>query len=280
VNDYQAMIAPVNHVEPVPRRIRAFLGGEKVLDTTRALYVWEWPYYPQYYIPLPDVRSDLLIPEGHTQQTGRGVAEPQGVLAGGFHRPHAARLLTSSPISGLAGTVRFDWAALDAWFEEDEQVFVHPRNPYVRIDALRSNRPVRVELGGVVLADSRSPVMVFETGLPTRYYLSRTDVDFGRLIPTDTVTACPYKGNTSGYWSIRAGGTVHKDLAWSYDFPARQLLPIAGMVAFYNEKVDIILDGQRLERPQTHFFPSDHNRTVHSSQEPPKTDEPAEPSVR
>ena len=267
MNDYPAMIAPVNHVEPVPRRIRAFLGGEKVLDTTRALYVWEWPYYPQYYIPLSDVRRDLLIPEGETQHTGRGVAEPQEVRVGGIHRPHAARLLTSSPIGGLTGTVRFDWAALDAWFEEDEQVFVHPRSPYVRVDALRSNRPVRVELEGVVLADSRSPVMVFETGLPTRYYLSRTDVDFGHLIPTGTVTACPYKGITSGYWSIRTGDTVRTDLAWSYDFPARQLLPIAGMVAFYNEKVDIFLDGQRLEQPQAHFFPSDDNRTSHRPQE-------------
>jgi uncharacterized protein (DUF427 family) len=260
VNDYPAMIATVNHVEPVPRRIRAFLGGEKVLDTTRALYVWEWPYYPQYYIPLADVRRDLLIPEGHTQQTGRGVTEPHSLRVGAIHRPHAARLLTSSPIGGLTGTVRFDWAALDAWFEEDEQVFVHPRSPYVRVDALRSNRPVRVELDGVVLADSPSPVMVFETGLPTRYYLSRTDVDFGHLIPTDTVTACPYKGTTSGYWSIRAGDTVHQDLAWAYDFPTRQLLPIAGMIAFYNEKVDILLDGQQLERPQTHFFPADQGR--------------------
>ena len=260
MNDYPVMIATVNRVEPVPRRIRAFLGGEKVLDTTRALYVWEWPYYPQYYIPLADVRRDLLISEGHTQQTRRGVAEPQGLRAGGIHRPHAARLLTDSPIDGLTGTVRFDWAALDAWFEEDEQVFVHPRNPYVRVDALRSNRPVRVELEGVILANSPSPVMVFETGLPTRYYLSRTDADFGHLIPTDTVTACPYKGITSGYWSIRIGDTVHQDLAWAYDFPTRQLLPIAGMVAFYNEKVDIFLDGQQLERPQTHFFPADDSR--------------------
>ena len=136
-------------------------------------------------------------------------------------------------------------------------------SPYTRVDALRSNRPVRVELDGVVLADADSAVMVFETGLPTRYYLSRTDVDFAHLIPTDTVTACPYKGTTSGYWSVRAAGneqgTVHADLAWSYDFPTRQLLPIAGMIAFYNEKVDTILDGQRLDRPQTHFFPKPHD---------------------
>jgi uncharacterized protein (DUF427 family) len=256
MSDYPAAITAVNHVEPVPRRIRAFLGGEKVLDTTRALYVWEWPYYPQYYIPLADVRRGLLDAEGHSQQTGRGVVEVRGLRAGAVHRPRAAKLLAESPIAGLNGSVRFDWAAMDAWFEEDEQVFVHPRSPYVRVDALRSNRPVRVELEGAVLADARSSVMVFETGLPTRFYLSRTEVDFGHLIPTETVTACPYKGTTSGYWSVRAGGAVHEDLAWAYDFPTRQLLPIAGMIAFYNEKVDITLDGQRLERPQTHFFPS------------------------
>ena len=156
-------------------------------------------------------------------------------------------------MDGLAGTVRFDWAALDAWFEEDEQVFVHPRSPYTRVDALRSNRPVRVELEGVLLAESASPVMVFETGLPTRYYLPRTDVSFGRLVPSDTVTACPYKGVTSGYWSVGGAATRHADLAWAYDFPTRQLLPIAGLVAFYNEKVDTFIDGQPVERPQTHF---------------------------
>jgi uncharacterized protein (DUF427 family) len=256
MSDYPAAITATNHTAPVPRRIRAFAGGQKVIDTTRALYVWEWPNYPQYYIPLADVRTDLLEPEGHTQQTGRGVVELRALRAGPVRRPRAARVLAESPIDGLSGTVRFEWAAMDAWFEEDEQVFVHPRSPYVRVDALRSNRPVRVELDGVVLADAGSSVMVFETGLPTRYYLSRTDIDFGQLIPTSTVTSCPYKGTTSGYWSVRAGGTVHQDLGWSYDFPTRDLLPIAGMIAFYNEKVDIVLDGQRLERPETHFFAS------------------------
>jgi uncharacterized protein (DUF427 family) len=157
VNDYPAAITAVNHVEPVPRRIRAFLAGEKVLDTTRAVYVWEWPYYPQYYIPVADVRGDLLVPEGRTQQSRRGRSGVHTLQAGRVRRPGAARLLTDSPVPGLAGTVRFDWAALDAWFEEDEQVFVHPRSPYVRVDALRSARPVRVELDGVVLAESPAP---------------------------------------------------------------------------------------------------------------------------
>jgi uncharacterized protein (DUF427 family) len=112
---------------------------------------------------------------------------------------------------------------------------------------------VRVELDGAVLAESASPVLVFETGLPTRYYLNRGEVDFTHLVPAATVTACPYKGITSGYWTARVGGTTYPGIAWSYDFPTRQLLPIAGLVAFYNEKVDIVLDEQRLERPVTHF---------------------------
>jgi len=254
MNDYPAMIVPANHVEPVPRRVRAFLSGETVLDTTRARYVWEWPWYPQYYVPLADVRRDLLVPEGRNQHSARGPVELHGLRLGDVRRLRAAKVLRNSSVEELRDTVRFEWAALDAWYEEDEQVFVHPRNPYTRVDALHSTRTVRVELDGAMLAESSSPVMVFETGLPTRYYVNRTEVDWDHLVATDTVTACPYKGTTSGYWSVRVGDQVHEDLAWAYDFPTRQLLPIAGLIAFYNERVDIVLDGQPLERPKTHFF--------------------------
>jgi uncharacterized protein (DUF427 family) len=252
--DYPQMIVATDHIEPVPRRIRGVLGGQVVLDTTHALYVWEWPNYPQYYIPVADVRADVLIDEQHTQRLSRGAARRHGLRLGEIVRPSSARLYTDDALEGLAGTVRFDWDALDAWFEEDEQVFVHPRNPYTRVDALRSTRRVRIELDGALLAESASPVMVFETGLPTRYYLNRTEINFDHLIPVDTVTSCPYKGMTSGYWSVRVGDTTYPDLAWTYDFPTRQLLPIAGLIAFYNEKVDVILDGDTLPRPTTHFF--------------------------
>ena len=144
---------------------------------------------------------------------------------------------------------------MDHWFEEDEEVFVHPRNPYTRVDALRSTRSVRIELDGEELAGSSSPVMVFETGLPTRYYLNRTEVRFEHLVPTPTVTRCPYKGTTTAYWSAVVNGVVHDDLAWCYDFPTRQLLPIAGLVAFYNERVDLFVDGELLERPRTPTLP-------------------------
>jgi uncharacterized protein (DUF427 family) len=250
---YPASLVPVNHVEPVPRRIRAYLAGAVVLDTTQAQYVWEWPPYPQYYIPRTDVAADLLVPEGEARESPRGPVVTHGARRGEVYRPGAAEVLTASSIATLTDTVRFTWSALDAWFEEDEQVFVHPRNPYARVDALRSTRAVRVERDGVVLAESASPVLVFETGLPTRYYLNRTDVDWSRLEPSPTVTACPYKGTTSGYWSARVNGRAHRDVAWAYDFPTRALAPIAGLVAFYNERVDTFVDGTQLVRPKTHF---------------------------
>jgi uncharacterized protein (DUF427 family) len=257
VDDYPAILPTLNHVEPVPRRIRAFLGSTSVLDTTRARYVWELPYYPQFYIPLDDVRAGVLVAEGGSLRTSRGQVTPHGLRVGAVHRPRAAKLVAESALDGLSETVRFEWAALDAWFEEDEQIFVHPRSPYVRVDALRSTRTVRVELSGTVLAESSSTVMVFETGLPTRYYFNRTEVDFAHLVASDTVTECPYKGITGNYWSIKVDNETHPDLAWSYAFPTRQLLPISGLVAFYNEKVDIFIDSQRQLSPTTHFFHAD-----------------------
>jgi uncharacterized protein (DUF427 family) len=250
---YPAPISAVDHLEPVPRRIRAQLGGRTVIDTVRALYLWEWEYYPQYLIPADDVDSEVLVETGRTHRLSRGTVTDVGLRAGELERTQAGRRYDKSRIPEIVGHVRFEWDALDAWFEEDEQVFVHPRNPYVRVDALRSSRRVRVEKDGVVLADSPAPVMVFETGLPTRYYVDRSAVDFSRLIPSQTVTACPYKGRTTGYWSVRTDDGDYPDLAWSYDFPTRQLLPITGLVAFYDEKVDVFLDGAAQPRPTTHF---------------------------
>lgn len=247
--DYPAHLVADNHVEPVPRRVRAFLGDQVVFDTTRALYVWERPQYPQYYIPLDDVRSDMLSSDGQTSETGRGTVELHTVGRGEAAKRRAAFVVRQSTVDALNGTVSFRWDAMDAWFEEDERVFVHPRNPYVRVDAIRSRRTVRVELEGVVLAESPAPVMLFETGLPTRYYLDRTAVHFEHLVATDTVTSCPYKGTTSRYWSAHIGTKIVTDVAWAYDFPTMQVSSIATMIAFYNEKVDLYIDGQKVHRP-------------------------------
>ena len=250
---YPLSLAVTNQMAPVPRRIRAYVGGRVILDTTSAVYVWEWPKYPQYYIPIADIDASVLVDENHDQKLSRGTARRHGLRVGDISRPGALRVYGVDSIPGLNGMARLEWDAVDAWFEEDEQVFVHPRDPYTRVDALRSTRHVRVELDGVVLADTTSPVLVFETGLPTRFYINRTDVVFGHLEWSDTVSACPYKGTTSGYWTALIGERVYKDLAWTYAFPTRQLLPITGLIAFYNEKVDTIVDGVLLERPVTHF---------------------------
>ena len=252
MRDYPESIVPVDHIEPVPRRIRGQLDGATVFDTTDAVYVWEWPKYPQYYIPFEDVDKSLLVDEDHPERLKRGSAKRYGIKAGELARPGVAHLFAGDKVEALQGLVRFDWAALDAWYEEDEQVYVHPRDPYTRVDALRSTRAVRVEIDGVVLAQSTSPAMVFETGLPTRYYLNPTDVRFEHLRESPTASACPYKGETTGYWSATVGDAVHQDVAWTYEFPTRQLLPIAGLIAFYNEKVDTFLDGKLVERPVMH----------------------------
>ena len=250
-HDYPQMIAETNHVEPAPRRVRATLGGEQIFDTTRARYVWEWPYYPQYYIPADDIDPRFLVDEHHEQRLRQGTARRHGLRAGGLDRPGTVRVFGDDAINGVAGTARFNWDALDAWYEEDEQVFVHPRNPYARVDALRSTRRVRVELEGEVLAESSAPVMVFETGLPTRYYLNRTEVDLERLVASDTVTACPYKGRAR-YYTAKIGDQLFPDIVWSYPEPIPECPKIKGYLCFFNEQVDAILvDGVDVPRPVT-----------------------------
>jgi uncharacterized protein (DUF427 family) len=253
MSGYPTSLTPVDHIEPVPRRVRAQLGDRMVLDTLDALYLWEWEHYPQFLIPARDVDPSVLVDEGRTHKLSRGTVTSVGLRAGSLQRESAGRRYDESRLPELVGMVRFEFDALDAWFEEDEQIFVHPRSPYVRVDALRSSRRVRVEKDGVLLAESDSPVRVFETSLPPRTYFDRTAVDFSHLVASDTVTACPYKGRTTGYWSVRTGEQLYEDLAWAYDFPTRQLQPIAGLICFYDEKVDVTIDGVAQERPDTHF---------------------------
>jgi uncharacterized protein (DUF427 family) len=240
-------------VEPGRKRVRIVLGGEVIADTTDALYVWEIPWYPQYYIPLADIVDGVLEPTATTTRSpSRGRAHYYTVRGGQQHAIDGAWRHPDSPIVELRDRVRFDWAAMDAWFEEDEEVFVHPRNPYTRVDILRSSRTVRVEVAGTVIAESTHPTFLFETNLPRRTYFPKLDVRLDLLDPTNTTSMCPYKG-TARYWSVRAGGDVHTDLAWSYDSPFRESAPIAGLVAFYDELVDVFVDGELQTRPKTRF---------------------------
>jgi uncharacterized protein (DUF427 family) len=231
-------------VEPCAKRVRAYLGGEVVFDTVAARMVWEVPYYPQYYVPRQDVRAKLE-PTGHRKPSRkRGDGLLWNVVVGGHEAEDAAATYDDSSITELHGLVRVQWDAMDAWFEEDEEVFTHPRSPYRRVDILPTSRHVRVETRGMTLAESTSAHALFETGLPTRFYLPKVDVRMDLLVPSDTVTYCPHKGRTR-YWSLRLDDHQIDDAAWSYPFPLPECTRIAGLVSFESKKVDVVVDGGR-----------------------------------
>ena len=239
-------------VEPSRKRVRAYLAGRLVVDTRHPSLVWEGPRYPAYYLPLGDVTAEL-VPTGKTEHSpSRGDADLYDVRVDGRVAEGAARRYPDSPLTEIRDLVRFEWAAMDEWMEEDEPVYTHPRDPYHRVDILHSSRHVRVEVDGVTVADSVRPVILFETGLPPRYYLPLSDVRTELLTPTDSQTHCPYKG-TAGYWSVDTGHGTHADLVWGYRTPLPESQKIAGLACFYDEKVDVYLDGELQERPRTHF---------------------------
>ena len=240
-------------VEPGAKRVRVYVAGVAIADTLHPLYVWEAPFYPAYYVPVADVRTDLLVATSTvTHSPSRGDAVHFTVTVAGIERVDAAWQYRESPIEELRDHIRFDWDAMDAWFEEDEEVFTHPRSPYVRIDILPTSRPVRVEANGVVLADSPRALVLFETGLPPRWYIPKVDVRMDLLDHTDEVSHCPYKGQAE-YWSARVGSTVEENIVWSYRTPLPESRRVAGYLAFFDERVDIFVDGVRQERPKTRF---------------------------
>ena len=239
-------------VEQGHKRVRAFLGGQLVADTTRPRLVWEIPYYPAYYLPAQDVVAELVATGATEHSPSRGDADVYDVKNPRAAAAGAARRYPGSPIEELRGLVRIDWHAMDEWLEEDEPVYTHPRDPYTRVDILASSRHVQVVLDGVTVADSHQPRILFETGLPPRYYLPLSDVRLDLLTASDTRSHCPYKG-TAGYWSVETDGHRYDDVAWIYRTPLPESQKIAGLACFYNEKVDLSVDGVQQERPRSPF---------------------------
>jgi uncharacterized protein (DUF427 family) len=239
-------------IEPGHKRVRAYLSGELVADTRKPFLVWEWPYYPTYYSPAADVRA-ALVPAGETERSpSRGEGEVLHVKVATDTAERAALRYPDSPLEGLRDLIRLDWNAMSEWLEEDEPVYTHPRDPYTRIDILASSRRVRIELDGVTVAESGQPRILFETGLPARHYIPITDTRVDLLRPTQTQSHCPYKG-TATYWSVDTGKAVHEDVAWMYRTPLPESQKIAGLVCFFDEKVDVYLDGELQAKPRTHF---------------------------
>jgi uncharacterized protein (DUF427 family) len=243
------------HFEDSPRRVRAVLGGVVIADSRRIKLLLETRHLPVYYFPMEDVRMDLLeLTDRSTHCPYKGDASYWTVKVGdraaenavwGYRDPIPER-------DDIREYVAFYWNAMDTWYEEDEEVFVHARDPYKRVDVLHSSRHVRVVLAGETVADTRRPRLLFETSLPTRYYIPRLDIRMDLLAPTDTTTRCPYKGVAS-YWSVRIGDQVFKDVVWSYLAPVPECSKIERLMCFFNEKADMYVDGELMERPKTQW---------------------------
>ena len=241
----------VLHIEPSPRWIRGFVDGVPVVDSKNAILVRSTAPRrgrPTYYFPTDEVRTDLLERSATTKndrhigdatyynlKTGDKVVED---AAWSFGEPYATEDVERGDAPDLRGYVAFEWDKIDSWFEEAEEIFRHPRDPYKRVDCIASTRHVKVTLGGEVVAETDHPIILFETGLRPRYYLPKIDVRMELLRESDTHTACPYKG-TASYYSVDVNGKLFEDMVWYYPQALPESMSIAGgYVCFYDEKVD------------------------------------------
>ncbi len=244
--DTSVLKAHTLYFEDCPKRVRAVFNGETTADSRRVKILHETGHLPVYYFPKEDLRQDLLEPSDHTTHCPfKGDASYWSVRAGdqvaenavwGYPEP----LRDAPPISGY---VAFYHGAMDKWLEEDEEIIGHPRDPYHRVDVLESSRHVKVRLHGEVIVETSRPKLLFETSLPTAYYIPPEDVREDLLVPSDTKTVCPYKGIAS-YWSVRVGDELIEDLIWYYPEPLPEATKVKDCLCFYDERVKLEVDGE------------------------------------
>jgi uncharacterized protein (DUF427 family) len=245
------------YFEDSPRRMRASFAGETIVDSRHAKLLHEHGKLPVHYFPESEVRLDLLEPtDHHTHCPWKGDASYWSVRVGDRLAENAVWSYPE-PIEDappLRGFMAFYWNKMDGWLEEDEPVIGHARDPYHRVDVLDTSRHVRVEVEGEQVAETQRPRAIFETGLPTRWYIPADDVRADLLLPSDKHTVCAYKGVAS-YRSVRTPDGVEEDVAWLYEDPHRDVERIVGHLCFFNERVDIYVDGELQERPVTQWSP-------------------------
>ncbi|KAG1735824.1 hypothetical protein EDB19DRAFT_1992913 [Suillus lakei] len=222
------------HIESSVKRVRVLFGGKYIVDTRHAKLVWEKPFYPTYFFPTSALDPSYLHESSDKKERGTKVYD---LVVGKREARDAVTVFTdqASDTKDLAGLLKIEFSAADAWFEEDERVYVHPKDPYKMSYNLLAM--YAVALNGVELASTNRPRLLFETGLRVRTYMPLTD--------SDTVTECPYKG-VANYYNIQLpNGEVQKDIVWYYRTPQLECGQMAGYVAFYDEKVDVWVDGEK-----------------------------------
>ncbi|TDZ22101.1 hypothetical protein Cob_v004833 [Colletotrichum orbiculare MAFF 240422] len=245
---------------PTFRRVRIILNHTYIVDTTKAVHVWEHDGYPQYYIPTSELRNCNWKDKQNIHAENDGASSPASVVEvtvathdglQEFKTDRALRFSDDEKAAGvLSGLIRLEFGSMDQWLEEEVPIHVHPKDPFKRIDILPSSRSVEVRVAGKTVAKTDHAVHLLETGLPTRYYLPLSAVDQSVLRKSEFTSQCPYKGDAE-YYHVVVDGQEHRDLVWYYRLPTHESAAIAELLCFYNEKVDIILDGELLERPKT-----------------------------
>jgi len=240
--------------EASPRWVRAVLGGETIADSKRTMILRHAERLPVYYFPKEDVRMDLMEMTEHSKE-----AVPQGETS--FWNIKVGETIVENAAWGylnppgewemIKDYIALEWAKMDSWYEEEQEVFVHLREPYHRVDVLESSRHVRVIVAGETIAETRTPKLLFETGLPTRYYFAQQDVRMDLLEPSALKTRCPYKGIAS-YWSVKVGDQIKKNIVWGYPNPVPECPKVKDLFCFYNERVEAIyVDGELVPKPNT-----------------------------
>ncbi|KAJ3550200.1 hypothetical protein NM208_g101 [Fusarium decemcellulare] len=243
---------------PTSRRVRAIHNNTFIVDTTKSIYVWEHDYYPTLYVPRAHLKNCQLNDKQEIGGQGKGKAAVAELVVPSPHGGGEAtvdgvlRFDDDESLGPLAGNVRINFNSISQWLEEDVPIFVHPKDPFKRVDILASQRHIQVKVQGKTVADAASSMHLFETGLPTRYYLPLASVDPAVLRKSDLITRCPYKGEAE-YYHVVVDGEEISNIVWYYRLPTHESSAIAGLVCFYNEKVDIIIDGELQSRPSTHF---------------------------
>ncbi|KIJ56074.1 hypothetical protein M422DRAFT_73123 [Sphaerobolus stellatus SS14] len=229
-----------------PKRIRVYKAGVCIVDTTKAKLVWRHKWFPHYFFSQDELPKEHLIP------TNLGTDEIKVYDLNLGEKSEKPKEVVQHYVKGpLEGLFAFKFDAVDSWFEEDEEMYDHPKDPYKRIDILQSSRHVRVEVNGVEIANTQAPRFLYETALPVRTYIPKVDCRLDLFHATSLLTSCPYKGKAS-YYSVKTPSGIAENVVWWYPNTTLECAPIRSYVCFYDEKVDIWLDGVKQERPVTH----------------------------
>lgn len=232
---------------PIATRVRAEFNGKTIADSRNVFMFRESPFRINYYFPNDDVNTHLIDRDSAKSSSGKNGKRTSWSIHDGERVEKEGAFSYTEPnedYAELRDRIAFDFEAIDRWFEEDEELIGHPRDPYTRIDVRRSSQHIQIKIDGIAVIDSKRPFILTETGLPLRYYIPSDDVKWNYFTESDTETICPYKGKAI-YWNAVVNGNEYPDIMWGYPEPLQDAMRIKDTVGLYHEKLDVLVDGEK-----------------------------------